>query len=121
LFIINSLNVCIADFKSADIGQYSNLFNRLRWNPLPWVGLTFDSQLPVMDRGFTEFNTSTNLQLTKDLTFTVGNRFIHGNTFFNDSNLVSGGARWRMSDNWAFRFEEVYEVVTKQMEFQSYS
>lgn len=110
-----------ATIGAADDGRYSNLFNRLKWLPLPWLTLNFESQLPVMDRGFTEFNTSTNLQLTKDLTFTVGNRFIHGNTFFNDSNLISGGARWRMSDNWAFRFDEVYEVVTKQMEFQSYS
>ena len=110
-----------ASIKTADGGRYSNLFNRLKWEPLPWATVNFESQLPVLDKGFTELNTSTNLQATKDLTFLVGNRYIRGNKYFNDSDLVTGGARWRMSDNWAFRFEESYEVVTRQMEYQSYS
>jgi lipopolysaccharide assembly outer membrane protein LptD (OstA) len=107
--------------KSADTGQYSNLFNRLRWNPLPWIGVTLDSQLPVLDQGFTEFNTSTNLQLSRDLTFTVGNRFVNGNAYFTNSSLVTGGARYRLSDNWSMSFNENYEFQTRQFEYQRYT
>jgi hypothetical protein len=110
-----------ASVKSADIGQYSNLFNRLRWNPLPWVGLTFDSQLPVMDQGFTEFNTATNVQVTRDLSMTLGNRYVNGNAYFTNSSLMTGGARYRLSDNWSMGFDEIYEFQTKQFEYQRYS
>jgi hypothetical protein len=40
-----------------DEGTFSNIFNRLRWQPLPWVNFTLDSQLPLLDTGFTEVNT----------------------------------------------------------------
>jgi hypothetical protein len=110
-----------ASVKSADTGQYSNLFNRLRWNPLPWIGVTVDSQVPVMDQGFTELNTETNLQVTRDLTFSVGNRFVNGNTYFTNSNLMTGGARYRVNDNWSMSFNENYEFQTRQFEYQRYS
>jgi hypothetical protein len=110
-----------ASVKSADTGSYSNLFNRLRWTPLPWLGVTLDSQLPVLDQGFTEFNTATNVQVTRDLSLIVGNRFVNGNAYFSNSNLVNGGARYRMSDNWSVSFEENYEFQTRQMEYQRYS
>ena len=45
-----------------DKTQYSNLFNRLRFTPLPWVTLLVDSQVPVFDKGFTEINTAVILQ-----------------------------------------------------------
>ena len=107
--------------EAADGGRYSNLINRLKWEPLPWATVNLETQLPVLDKGFTEFNASTTLQATRDLAFTLGERYINGNKYFNDSNLVTGGARLRVSDNWAFRFEESYELVTGQMEYQSYS
>ena len=106
---------------SADAGAYSNLSNRLRWNPLPWLGVDLDSQLPVVDEGFSEFNSSSNVQLTRDLTVNLGNRYVSGNRYFNNSNLVTGGARLRMSDNWTVGFEENYEFVTKNAEYQRYS
>ena len=106
---------------SADAGTYSNLSNRLRWNPLPWLGMDLDSQLPVADEGFSELNSNSKVQVTRDLTFNVGNRYVSGNRYFNNSNLVTGGARLRMSDNWTVGFEENYEFVTKNMEYQRYS
>jgi len=107
--------------KAADAGSYSNLVNRLAWNPLPWLSVAIDSQLPVLDQGFTELNSSTSIQTSRDMTFTLGNRFVSGNPFFNDSNLVTGGARYRLSDNWSLSFEQNYEFETRQMEFQRYS
>jgi LPS-assembly protein len=110
-----------ASVKSADTGGYSNVFNRLRWAPLPWLGVILDSQLPVLDQGFTEFNSATNVQVTRDLSLIVGNRFVNGNAYFSNSNLVNGGARYRVNDNWSVSFEENYEFQTRQMEYQRYS
>ncbi len=107
--------------QSADPGTYSNLFNRLRWAPLPWMSVTLDSQLPVIDKGFTEFNSTTSVQVTRDLSFTLGNRFVNGNQYFSNSNLFTGGSRLRVNDNWAVSFEQDYEVITRQMQYQRYS
>ena len=49
------LNIDRPDFDALipdDGGTFSNLFNRLRWNPLPWVTFQLDSQVPLLDPGF---------------------------------------------------------------------
>ena len=33
-----------------DRTHYSNLFNNLRFTPLPWVSLVIDSQVPAFDK-----------------------------------------------------------------------
>lgn len=109
--------------QSLDGGRYSNLSNRLRWNPLPWIGFTFESQLPVLDDGFTEFNSLTSVQVTRDFSFTLGNRYDRWREekFFKNSNLLTGGARYRLNDNWAMSFDEHYENRTRHLEYQRYS
>lgn len=107
--------------RSPDPGQFSNVFNRLHWNPLPWLDMQFDSQLPLLDEGYSEFNTASNVQVSRDLSFTFGNRYVAGHPIFEHSNLLNGGARLRMNDNWSLSFEENFETVTRQMEYQRYS
>ena len=41
-----------------DRTPYSNLFNKLRFTPVPWASLVIDSQVPAFDKGFTEVNTN---------------------------------------------------------------
>ncbi len=104
-----------------DDGTFSNLQNRLRWTPLPWVNLQVDAQLPIFDRGFTEVNTSLNFLATENMQFNVGHRYIKtGNQVFFDSNLLNIGGYFRISDNWAVSFREQYEFQTSVIEFQSY-
>jgi lipopolysaccharide assembly outer membrane protein LptD (OstA) len=107
--------------RAPDPGQYSNVFNRLRWNPLPWLDMQFDTQLPLLDEGYSEVNTASNIQVNRDFFFTLGNRYVAGHPAFPQSNLLNGGARFRMNDNWSMSFEENYETVTRQMQFQRYS
>lgn len=105
----------------ADTGTFSNLYNSLKWSPLPWLGLTVDSQFPVFDRGFTQVNTSFAFQVSRDLTVNVGDRYINGNTQFQNSNLVTFGGYYRINDNWAFSFGEQYEFETNTLEAQTYA
>jgi hypothetical protein len=107
--------------RSPDPGQFSNVFNRLHWNPLPWLDMQLDSQLPLLDQGYSEFNTASNIQVNRDFSFTFGNRYVAGHPIFEHSNLLNGGARLRMNDNWSLSFEENFETVTRQMEYQRYS
>ncbi len=105
----------------ADGGTFSNVFNRLRWNPLPWLNMTVDSQLPLLDQGFAELDSSTSFQVNRDVTVQLSNRYISGNRTFANSNLVSGGARVRMNDNWAIGFQNSYDFATKVSQSQQYS
>jgi LPS-assembly protein len=104
----------------SDTGTFSNLFNRLRWNPLPWVGFQLDCQLPLMDTGFTEVNSSLNLMVTRDASISLGQRYIDGNSQFTNSNLVVIGGYYRVNDNWAVSFRDQYEFADSTLETQLY-
>lgn len=104
----------------ADGGTFSNVFNRFRWNPLPWLNFELDSQLPILDEGFSEVNTKANFMATDYLRLTMGHRYISGNPLFLDSNLLDLGAYIRMGDHWGFSFRESYEFQDSTLESQRY-
>ncbi|HJX97730.1 MAG TPA: hypothetical protein VJ281_02550 [Chthoniobacterales bacterium] len=104
-----------------DRTPYSNLFNKLRFTPLPWTSLTVDSQIPAFDKGFTEVNTNVSVQPMANLQLNVGHRYLNGNPFFNNSSLYVVGGFYRIDDNWAVGFQEQYEGTTNKFEQQRYS
>jgi lipopolysaccharide export system protein LptA len=133
----------IPSFGSLDPGSFSNLFNRLRWSPVPWMNVNLSSQLPVFDEGFSEVNIDSTFQPTRDFTFSVGNRHISGISVgasasaasgdsaanriaatglqFQSSDLLYGSARVRINDDWAFTVQENFEARTGQALYQRYS
>jgi len=100
--------------------RFSNLYDKLRWNPLPWLTVKFDTALPVFVGGFTEINTDIAFMVTSDLTFDIGQRYINNNPYFKNSNLIVGGAYLRLNENWGFHLMEQYEVVGNILESQRY-
>src|SRR5439155_736249 len=68
-----------------DRRSFSNLFNKLRFNPLPWASLTIDSQIPAFNTGFTEVNTSVAVQPVSNLELGFGHRYLNDNPFFRHS------------------------------------
>ena len=104
-----------------DTNDFSNLFNRLTFTPLPWVGLTIDSQLPVFSSGFSEINTSLTFMPTSDLTFSVGHRYLQNNVFFPNSSLATLTAYYQIDPNWAVSLNEQYELEDAVLESQRYT
>ena len=104
-----------------DNTQYSNVFNNLTFTPVPWASLSIQSQIPLLDRGFTEINTSINFKPTADTQITLGNRYLNNNPFFTDSSLFTLGGYYRINDNWGFGFLEQYEASTNILEQQRYA
>jgi len=104
-----------------DRTPYSNLFNRLRFTPLPWAALTVDSQIPAFDKGFTEVNTNVSIQPVANLQLSAGHRYLNGNPFFKNSSLYVVGGFYRIDDNWGVGFQEQYEGTTGIFEQQRYS
>jgi len=104
-------------------GMFSNLYDSLKWNPLPWLNLTVDSQFPVFSEhdGFTQVNTSFNFQVLPSWLLTVGDRYINNNPQFPNSNLFTVGSYFRLTDNWGFSVSEQYEFETSTLEYQTYT
>jgi LPS-assembly protein len=104
-----------------DRTPYSNLFNNLRFSPLPWASLSVNSQIPAFDRGFTEVNTSVSVQPIANLQVSIGHRYLHENPFFQNSSLYVVGGYYRFDDNWGVGFQEQYEASTGILEQQRYA
>jgi hypothetical protein len=104
-----------------DKTPYSNLFNRLTFTPVPWARLVIDSQVPALDKGFTEVNTTINLQPISSLQVSLGHRYLNNNPFFQNSSLFVVGGYYRLNDNWGFGVQENYEAATHILEEQRYS
>lgn len=120
---------------TADKGTFSNVFNRLRWQPLPWVRLSVDSQLPLLDKGFTEVNTNANFFATRNLSIQIGHRYIQGNSrsqfdpttggqkevaIIGDGNDLIVGAHVRINDHWSFSFRDYYAFEEGLLQTQRY-
>lgn len=100
---------------------YSNLFNKLRFTPLPWVSLSIDSQIPAFSSGFTEVNTSVTIQPFANLQLSMGHRYLNDNPFFEHSSLFVVGGYYRVTDNWGFGFQEQYEGTIGLFQEQRYA
>lgn len=101
--------------------DFSNVFNRLKWSPLPWVAARIDSQLPLLDSGFTEVNTTLNFMVTSWQDLSIGHRYLDGNPLFQDSNLVAVGGYTRFNEHWGFSWATRYEMDDSVLESQRYT
>jgi lipopolysaccharide assembly outer membrane protein LptD (OstA) len=104
-----------------DKTQYSNLFNRLSFTPVPWANFGISSQVPVFEKGFTEINTSVSVQPIANLQVSFAHRYLNQNPFFDNSSLYVFGGYYRINDNWGIGVSEQYEGTTGVLEQQRYS
>jgi hypothetical protein len=104
-----------------DKTQYSNLFNRLSFGPVPWASFGISSQMPVFEKGFTEVDTTVSVQPIANLQISFGHRFLNQNPFFANSSLFTLAGYYRINDNWGIGLHEQYEGTTGVLEEQRYS
>jgi LPS-assembly protein len=104
-----------------DRTDYSNLFNNIRFTPLPWMSFRIDSQVPAFAKGFTEVNTYATVQPIANLQVNFGHRYLNDNPFFLDSSLFVFGGYYRLDDNWGIGVQEQYEASTGILEQQRYA
>ncbi len=104
-----------------DRTPYSNLVNKVRFSPLPWMSLSVTSQVPAFDKGFTEINTNLIVQPVANLQLSFGHRYLYSDPFFNNSSLFVVGGYYRINDNWGIGAQEQYEATSNSLEEQRYS
>jgi lipopolysaccharide export system protein LptA len=104
-----------------DKTQYSNLFNKINFTPVPWASFGIASQVPVFEKGFTEVNTNVSIQPIANLQINFGHRYLNQNPFFDNSSLYVLGGYYRINDNWGIGIREQYEGTTGILEEQRFS
>jgi hypothetical protein len=104
-----------------DKTQYSNLFNKINFTPVPWASFGIAAQVPVFEKGFTEVNTNVSIQPVANLQISFAHRYLNQNPFFDNSSLYVLSGYYRINDNWGIGIQEQYEGTTGILEQQRYS
>jgi len=100
---------------------FSNVFERVRFQPVPWLYLSVDSQVPLLDKGFWEVNTYADWTATPNLEVRVGHTYLQSNPFYQDSSELSFYTYMRLNDNWGFSIYEDYQFKTGTLNQQTYA
>ena len=105
-----------------DPGTLSNLYNNITFSPVPWFNLGMFTQLPISDGdgSFTDVNTYLRWQPIRDLAFTLSQRYLNSNPFFQDDSVGTGGVYWRINDNWAASAAGTYDFTDETWYLQRY-
>lgn len=103
--------------------NFSNLYQDIEWNPLPWVRANVSAQVPLFgdDFEFTEVNTRLSFLPVDYLSFSIGHRLLQDHPFFEDSSLIDFSTYARISENWGISIYERFEMEDNTLETQQYS
>jgi LPS-assembly protein len=100
---------------------FSNVFNRVRLQPVPWLYFSVDSQVPLLDKGFWEINTYLDWTATPNVEIRIGHQYLQSNPFYTDTSEVSFYTYLRLNDNWGFSIYEDYQFKSGVLNQQTYA
>lgn len=103
--------------------QFSNLYNDVRFQPLPWMSVDLETQMPIISggSGFSEFNSRVRFIPTDNFEFSFGYRILDGHPVLIDSNRIDLQAYTRLNENWGFGTRHVLELDDSTLELEQYT
>ncbi len=103
--------------------NYSNLYNDLRWQPLPWVSLDLETQFPIVSNGsgFSEFSTRVRFMPTQNFEFSLGYRNLSGHPVLIDSNRIDLQTYTRLNETWGIGTHHILEMDDGALELEQYT
>lgn len=103
--------------------DFSNLYNDVRWSPLPWLGVDLETQFPIMSggSGFSEFATRLHFMPTDAFDFALGYRFLSGHPVLNDSSRFDFSTYTRLTEDWGLGTRHILELDDSTLELQQYT
>ena len=103
--------------------SFSNLYNDLKWQPLPWLGVDLETQFPLVsgNSNFNELNALVRYTPTDYFEFGLGYRLLNGHPVLIDSNAVDMETYTRLSANWGIGTEHIMEFDDGTLELQQYT
>jgi LPS-assembly protein len=103
--------------------NFSNLYNDLRWNPLPWLSMALETQFPVIDdgSGFSEVAARARFMPNENLEFSVGHRVLDNHPVLVDSHRIDVRTYARLNDKWGVGAFQLWELDDGTLEVQQYT
>ena len=103
--------------------EWSNLYNDIRWQPLPWLGLDLETQLPLFDSGsgFSEINSRLRFMPWQDMEVSLAYRQLNNHPVLLDSNRIALGTYLRLTENWGIGNQHTFEMDDGTLEIQQYT
>ncbi|MES2921440.1 MAG: LPS assembly protein LptD [Verrucomicrobiota bacterium] len=103
--------------------KYSNLYNDVRWQPLPWLGWDFETQFPVANggSGFNAFASILRFMPTDFFEFSFGYRMLNGHPVLVDSNRFDLQSYSRINEDWGVGTRHTLELDDNTLELEQYS
>lgn len=101
----------------------SNLYNDVRWQPLPWMGVDLETQFPIAGggSGFSEFASRLRFMPTDRFEFSLGYRWLDSHPVRLDSNHFDLQSYTRLTENWGIGTRHVLELDDSTLELQQYT
>ena len=103
--------------------EWSNLYNDIRWQPLPWLGIDLETQFPVFDSGsgFSEINSRLRFMPWQDMELFFAYRQLNNHPVLLDSNRIDLGTYLRLAENWGIGTQHTFEMDDGTLEVQQYT
>jgi LPS-assembly protein len=101
---------------------FSNLYNDVYWNPVPWLNVEVETQLPLFSTSnFTEVASSLRFMPDEDLEIQLQYRHLNTHPILRDSNLITIETFARLNEYWGIGTYHRYEAATNFLEIQQYN
>ncbi len=103
--------------------EWSNLYNDISWQPLPWFGADLETQIPIFSggSGYSEINTRLRFMPYEDMEISLGYRHLSSHPVLLDSDRIELGTYMRLSENWGVGTLHTFEMDDGTLEAQQYS
>ncbi len=103
--------------------NYSNLYNDVRWQPLPWMSVDLETQVPMLSggSGFSEFNSRLRFIPTDSFEFSFGYRRLDGHPVLLDSDRLDFQAYTRLNEDWGIGTRHILELDDSTLELEQYT
>ncbi len=103
--------------------NWSNLYNDLRWQPLPWLGVDVETQFPITNdtEGFSELNSRVRFMPQENVQLAVGYRHLNDHPVLLDSDRVELDTYTRLNESWGIGTRHVFEMDDSRLEVQQYT
>ncbi len=103
--------------------DFSNLYNDVRWQPLPWLGVDLETQVPIVSSGsgFSEFASRVRFQPTDRFDIALGYRWLAGHPVLVDSSRIQLQTYTRLTEDWGLGTRHTLELDDSTLEYQQYS
>jgi len=103
--------------------DFSNFYNDITWQPIPWMKLDFEIQFPILasGSGFRELSSNVTFMPNDTLEFEFGFRQLDNHPILQDSNRIDLRSYARISELWGFGFYQRWELDDGTPEVQLYN